>query len=370
MGKKYTYGQLSDVVENASAFLYRNNVRKGSRIALMVPNSPVYAIMFFALARLGAWLVQMNPLYTTREIELELQNAHSVQIITTPEFYEKVSKIDGKTVETIFLCKLEDYLPGVKSVLYPMTRARRSVPKSMKQDQRIKYFSPNRRNGEIPAIASIDPVEDVFLVQYTGGTTGIPKGALLTHLNLVANAYQLKEWVPPEKLERGTYLAAIPFFHVYGMMTALLLPVLLGQSIIIVPDPRDLKTVVKALGKGNDISFPGIPTMYHAILESGLLKASSAGKISLMLSGAAPLPMELEKEFSAKTHATIVEGYGLTEASPVVSATPVEPSARRPGTVGFPIPNTVVRFVDMEDRQTVLPDGSPGELVVRGPPRL
>lgn len=367
LGKKYTYGELVKIIDNVASFLDLNGVKKGVRVALMVPNSPIYAINFFAMARLGGVIVQLNPLYTTKEIVDEIRDAQVQFIITTPEFYSKLTGIDANILSKIFIYRIEDFLPSIKGILYPMTATRRHVPAEIKTDNRISTFNPKKDYGKVPEIPSLDLENDVFLIQYTGGTTGIPKGALLTHKNLVSNAYQLKEWVPAEILERGSYLAAIPFFHVYGMMTALLLPVLIGRMIIMVPDPRDLGVVIKALDRGTDITFPGIPTMYHAILHSGKLKVSKAGNLAMLLSGAAPLPMELEKEFTSMTHGTIIEGYGLTESSPVVSATPISSSARRPGTVGFPLPNTEIRFVDRDDRKTFLPDGSPGELVVRGP---
>lgn len=367
LGKKYTYGELVRIIDNVASFLNLNGVKKGVRVALMVPNSPIYAINFFAMARLGGVIVQLNPLYTTSEIVEEIRDAQAHIIITTPEFYSKLAGIHADIPSKIFIYKIENFLPPIKGMLYPLTATRRRVPPEIKTDNRVSTFDPKKDYGSPPEIPLLDLENDVFLIQYTGGTTGIPKGALLTHRNLVSNAYQLKEWVPDEIMDRGSFLAAIPFFHVYGMMTALLLPVLTGRKIIMVPDPRDLRVVIKSLDRGTDITFPGIPTMYHAILNSGKLKASKAGNLAMLLSGASPLPIELEKEFTSITHGTIIEGYGLTEASPVVSATPIDSSARRPGTVGFPLSNTEIRFVDRDDRKTLLPDGSPGELVVRGP---
>jgi Acyl-CoA synthetases (AMP-forming)/AMP-acid ligases II len=352
LGKKYTYGGLLKDVDNASAFLKNSGIDKGSKVALMVPNSPIYAIMFFAIARLGATIIQMNPLYTPEEIRNEMLDAQSKLIITSPEFYWKILAIDPIVFSKVIICKLEDFLPSLKGKLYGLTATRRRVPEEMKTDDRVQIFHPRMSYGAPPEIAVIDADNDILLIQYTGGTTGIPKGAMLTHKNLVANAFQLKEWIPPDIREKGAYLAAIPFFHVYGMMTALLLPVFMGQNIIMVPDPRNLNAVIKSLKKGSDIVFPGIPTMYHAILNSGKLKATNASNISMLLSGAAPLPMELEKEFTSITHGTIIEGYGLTEASPVVSATPIGSSERKAGTVGFPLSNTEIRFVDRWNRET------------------
>ena len=333
----------------------------------MLPNCPPYAFMYFGVAKLGGWIVQMNPLYTHAEIESELSNSNAEIIVSLPQFYSKIAETKSKELKKIVICKIDDYLPFPLSTLYSIGPGKRATPQNMWKDEKVVYFNPKAEDIKIPEPEDINPKVDVCVVQYTGGTTGIPKGALLTHYNLVSNIYQFNEWAPPKYRGEGSVIAAIPFFHVYGMTTSLLFPIFLGDEILMIPDPRNLKLIIKAIAKGKNILFPGIPTLYHSFLRMKNMSSSKIKNVALLLSGASPLPMELEKEFTKLSNGTIIEGYGLTESSPLVCATPIDTSSRKLGTVGFPVSNTIVKCVDVDDDNKDVEIGHLGEILVQGP---
>ncbi|MGP6207472.1 long-chain-fatty-acid--CoA ligase [Cuniculiplasma sp. SKW3] len=367
IGKKWTYSEFKASVDRAANFLFDQGVRESSRVGLMVPNSPQYAILFFAILKLGAIVVQVNPLYTAYEVKEEMDDSSAETLIVLDDFFPKVQNLVPTSVSKIIVTRIKDYLPGFIGSIFSLSRKLKKEDVEIEYTKQIVLFGPNSNGTKELGEEKVDPKMTPAVIQYTGGTTGIPKGALLSHYNLISNMYMLEEWVPEKMKKDLDFLSAIPFFHVYGMMTALLLPVFLGSRIIIVPDPRDTERLLKTIGKEKNIVFPGIPTMYHSILRSKLRKKYDLSGISLLLSGAAPLPNELEEEFTQRTKGSIIEGYGLTETSPVVCATPIDRTKKKIGSVGFPIPNTQVRIMDAETGDKEMPFGEPGEIAVKGP---
>ncbi|WMT55447.1 MULTISPECIES: long-chain fatty acid--CoA ligase [unclassified Acidiplasma] len=369
MGTLITYEDLKNEINNTADLLNSHGIKKGDRVAVMLPNVPQYVIVFFALMSLGAIIVQLNPLYTEREIIDELQDSESDTIITLDEFSGKILKFYPKKIKRIFFAGIGDYLPPIISWIYKLSR--RNLTRVNFNENIIRLKRNKNLNSRETPRNNIDPENDPALFQYTGGTTGVPKAAVLTHYNLIANAYQIREWLPDEFKYNISFLSSIPFFHVYGMMTAMLSPLLSGSKIILIPDPRDIKMTLKIINKSKPTAFPGIPTLYHSIMNYRDVSKYNLRDIRVCISGAMPLPVELQKDFEKITGAVVVEGYGLSETSPVANINPIvsdnDITHRRMGSVGMPVPNTYEKIVSIDDGITEVPIGSPGELLIKGP---
>jgi long-chain acyl-CoA synthetase len=366
LGNKITYSSLKDKVESAASFLHGLKLHKGEMLAIMLPNLPQYIIFFMASMKLGITVVQMNPLYTSPEIEYELKDSGARTIIVLDTMVSKVAEMQGKLLDNIIEVGVEDYLPAAMAILYKLAKKNKTKKGGF---HGIIRYSGREKNNSIEDV-DIDPYNDVALLQYTGGTTGIPKAAALTHRNLIANSYQLIEWFPEQFKKNISYLASIPYFHVYGMMTAMLTPLLQGSTLIIVPDPRDIKMTLKLIKKKKPTAFPGIPTMYHSIINRPDIGKYGINNVKLCISGAMHLPLELQEKFEDLTGGTLVEGYGLSECSPVTNISPLLlewKDRRKPGSIGLPLPETYEKIVDIADGKTELLPGQEGELLIKGP---
>lgn len=368
MGKKITYSSLKEKIDSISVRLGELGITKGDRIAVMLPNIPQYITYFFAIVKLGAIIVQVNPLYTMRELEFEIKDSGANTLIVMDDFIDKALPLYPAKLKRILVVKVQYYLPPVVSQLYTLIK---------KEHKKIPvadniYLCKVPKKSKLPSKeADIDPENDPALLQYTGGTTGMPKAAILTHKNLISNAYQIIEYMPDKYKKNISYLSSIPFFHVYGMMTAMLTPLLQGSKIILIPDPRDIKTALKIIDKKRPVAFPGIPTLYHGILTYKDVKKYHIDNVKICISGASPLPVELQRNFESMTGAILVEGYGLSECSPVANVTPLveddREKYRRFGSVGLPVSNTYEKIVSTEDGVTEMPFNEPGELIIKGP---
>ncbi len=367
IGTKISYGNLKNEIEQASAFLNNTGIHQDDRLTLMLPNLPQYVVFFMAAAKLGITVVQMNPLYTTTEIEYELKDSGSRNIVIMASSLKKVMPLKAKLLDNIIIVGVDDYLSPGKAFLFKLVDKENNI--KIQQESgiiRYKHGIP----GTTAENAKIDPSSSAALLQYTGGTTGVPKAATLTHRNLLANANQLIEWFPEDFKEKISYLASIPYFHVYGMMTAMLTPLLQGSELIIIPDPRNQKMILNTIRKKKPTAFPGIPTMYHGIINYPRVEKYGIDNIKLCISGAMPLPQEIQKKFEDITGGTLVEGYGLSECSPVTNISPLQSeykSKRRQGSIGLPLPDTYEKIVDVNDGVTELPPGKEGELLIKGP---
>ena len=368
MGNKITYSSLKEKIDSISVRLGELGITKGDRIAVMLPNIPQYITYFFAIVKLGAIIVQVNPLYTMRELEFEIKDSGANTLIVMDDFIDKALPLYPAKLKRILVVKVQYYLPPVVSQLYTLIK---------KEHKKIPvadniYLCKVPKKSKLPSKeADIDPENDPALLQYTGGTTGLPKAAILTHKNLISNAYQIIEYMPDKYKKNISYLSSIPFFHVYGMMTAMLTPLLQGSKIILIPDPRDIKTALKIIDKKRPVAFPGIPTLYHGILTYKDVKKYHIDNVKICISGASPLPVELQRNFESMTGAILVEGYGLSECSPVANVTPLveddREKYRRFGSVGLPVSNTYEKIVSTEDGVTEMPFNEPGELIIKGP---
>ncbi|WP_171823628.1 AMP-binding protein [Thermogymnomonas acidicola] len=309
LGRRMTYSELGEYVD-AMAEILRDQggvSRGGSRVMVLMPNVPPhYIVTFFACMKLGAVVVQANPLYTVRELSYELSDSGSSTLVTVDIVAGRLKGLDLSGVRVLVLDTM-DFLPGGKAMLFPLSRqGREARGGSLKA---LGLRTVRIRVGRNGPPEKVDPAKHPALIQYTGGTTGMPKGAVLSHRNLVANAYQIIEWLPEKYRKHTSYLSAAPFFHVYGMMTAMLLPLIQGATMYLVPDPpRDTGMIVDYLERFGPTAFPGIPTMYHSIVSRKDISARKINRVKVCISGAMPLPVELQKRFEEVTGgATLVE---------------------------------------------------------------
>ncbi len=359
-GKKITYRELDDISDRVASFLKDLGIGKGDRVIVDLPNTPHYVAAYYGILKTGAIVVQCNPMYTEREIGYIVDNSEAEYGFFIEFVYPRIKKlIDEGKLKKVVICKIEDYLPFPLNVLYRFKKQKVSIDsrKEVIHWKSVLKYPPTKDRPEI------NPKEDVAIFLYTGGTTGVPKAVMSTHLNLVANAYQVLEWLP-EKNPDDVFIGVLPYFHSYGMTTSLNAPIAYGSTIILIPDPRDIKRILEAIEKYRVTVFCGVPTMYNAILNHPELKKYDISSVKYCISGAAPLPVEVKREFERVTGGKLVEGYGLSETSPVTHANPLN-GVNKEGSIGIPFPDTYAVIVDNEGR--VLPIGEVGELAIKGP---
>ncbi len=370
-GTSLSFRELDQAVDRFAAGLRRIGVRPGDRVSLVLPNTPHFLVAFFAVLRAGGVVVQTNPLYTPRELEILWNDAGVETVVALDLFWHNVSKARANTqVKRVVVCDVGEYLKTPLRQLYPIKK-RRDLNKQGHWPLAIprapwvyRYADLARTPADESPESRIDP-EDVAVLQYTGGTTGTPKGAMLTHRNLVANAMQTAAWLPAGAQGPERVLGAIPLFHVYGLTAVMLFAVVMGDEMILYPNPREIDAILKLIDKTKPGIFPGVPTMYIAILRNPKLAKYDLRSIRVCISGAAPLPNEVRKQFESATGGRLVEGYGLTEASPVTHCNPLNGVVKE--CIGIPFPDTDAKVVDPEDPTRDLPQGQVGELAVHGP---
>ncbi|MQA86613.1 MAG: AMP-binding protein [Streptosporangiales bacterium] len=372
LGSKITYRELRQSVDRFALGLRKLGVDKGDRVAVILPNCPQEVIAFFAILRLGAIVVLHNPLYTVSELHHQLVDCGAKVAITFDRVYEKLTAARrGSRLEHVIVTSLIDYLPATKrlALRLPLEKARElrgELTVELPHDAEVHWFddlltTKRRRVRQ----AHVNPDRDLALLQYTGGTTGRPKGAMLTHRNLVANAYQTRAWDPRAEEVKEVSLAVLPLFHVFGLTTCLLTGVLLGGTLVLLPK-YDLEMTLKAIKKWKPTLFFGVPPIYTQIIESPDLRKYNLRSIRTCISGAMRLPRETVERFQEAAGGHLVQGYGLTETSPVAIANPLAGNARHV-TVGIPMSSTEARIVDENDANLIKPVGEAGELLIRGP---
>lgn len=371
-GRRLTYRELLSEVERASAVLAGLGVERGDRVALVTPNCPPYLITYYAAARIGAVVVGNNPLYTKREMAHQLRDAGPKVVLVLDLLYQDFADVFAEVgIPEVVVLRLNDYMPFPKKQLAPALRFRKAQREAGKAwppvpaGARVKRWHELMASvGSVPPVPAIDVEREPAGFIYTGGTTGVSKGAMLSHRNVVANALQGARYL---ELEDGieAILCALPFFHSFGML-AMNVAIATAGKAILVPNPRDLHMVLEAIAHEKPTFVPGVPRLFMALNESPLTPRFDLRSIKACVSGGAALPAAVAERFAEITGgATLVEGYGLTEASPVTHANPLR-GARRSG-IGLPVPDTDCRIVDLEDPDRVLGPGERGELCVRGP---
>ncbi|OEH91892.1 long-chain-fatty-acid--CoA ligase [Bacillus solimangrovi] len=366
-GTEMTYKELLRQVKKLANYLQDLGVEKGDRVAIMLANCPQGVISYYAALMAGGIVVQVNPMYTEREMQYQLKDSGSKFLICLDLFYPKAVKVKSNTeVEQIIVTGIKDYLPFPKNLLYPFVqRKKTNMIVKVKESECVHLFKNAIKKGRDTLIEhDFEPAEDIALLQYTGGTTGFPKGVMLTHKNIIANSIMCRYWLYKCREGEESLLAVLPFFHVFGLTTVMNLSVLIGAKMIILPkfDPEE---VMETIQKQRSTIFPGTPTMYIALLNHPNLKKYDLSSIESCVSGSAPLPVEVQEKFERETDGKVVEGFGLTEASPVTHANLVWGN-RVKGSVGIPWPDTD-SYVLSAEKQGPADIGEIGEIVVRGP---
>lgn len=365
-GKKITYEQLLKETYQFANSLKKLGLEKGDRVAIMLPNCPASIIAYYGALMIGAIVVQTNPLYTERELEHQLNDAGVKVVIALDHLFKRVQNVLPKVeVEHTIFTSMKDYLPFPKNILYPIKAKKDGLSMEVSYDQHTHSFKKLLSNAPAkPINVTIDVEEDLALLQYTGGTTGVSKGVMLTHYNLVANTLQTRAWVYRSEEKRERYLAMLPFFHVFGMTTLMNLSIKLGGMLILLPK-FDVNMALKLIDKMKPTTFPGAPTMYLSLIHHPKIKNYDLSSINVCISGAAPLPGEVQERFEEITGGKLIEGYGLTEASPVTHANNIW-EKRKLGSIGIPFPDTIAKVVEPETGKE-LENGEVGELIIQGP---
>jgi long-chain acyl-CoA synthetase len=365
LGKHYTYREMLDLVDRAAAGFQRLGVAKGSHVGLILPNCPYYPIAYFAILKAGGTIVNFNPLYTEREITAQMKDSGATIMVTLDlaAIFTKVEVQLGKTaLETIVLCPMADVLPFPKNLVYPIAK-RKDIAVPARTRAIVSFAELARTAGGFTPVA-IDPESDIALLQYTGGTTGVPKGAMLTHANVHANTLQAVMWLGDGRPGQETLLGVIPFFHVFGMTAAMMFCVCMGAELIALPR-FDSTQVLKTIQRKKPGFFPAVPTIYNAIVHHPGQAKYDLSSIRYCISGGAPLPVEVKDSFERRTGCRLIEGYGLSETSPIATVNPL--SGGKPGSIGLPVPRTVIEIISLEDGVTPVPLGEKGEICITGP---
>jgi len=370
LGAKLPYRALNEAANRFAHALLNLGVKEGDRVALMLPNCPQFLIAFYGALKAGAVVAAMNPLYTTREIEYQLNDAEAETLVTLSKFYPTVEAVRRKTaLQRVIVTNIKEYLPMARRTLFTLFKERKEGHRvSLRRDAPTHWFQgflAAPRTSSTPGIA-VDP-SAAALLQYTGGTTGTPKGAMLTHSGLVANTLQIRSWLSDFQEGAETMLLVLPLFHVFGMGACMSVMVQGAGTMILLPQFKT-HDVLQALSKHRATLFPGVPSMYVALNNSPELPAVDLTSLRHCFSGAAPLPQEVQERFEAHIGGRLVEGYGMTEANACI-ITPLR-GARKRGSIGVPIPDVEARIVDVETGVRTLAPGEIGELVVQCPQQL
>lgn len=367
-----TYRQLNELTDQLAAALAGIGVKKGDRVAIYMPNTPQFVIAFFGILKAGGIISTISPLDATAQIEHKLSYVDAKVILLTSNFYEQFKNLQSTTpITRVIVTHVKEYMPRPIKLLFPLLAMLKSDLKvhqatlrdgdTWLQDLLGRYSAAQRPKLEIGP-------DDNAVFQFTGGTTGVPKAAVEPHRSMVANALQIKAWLPDVRIGQEVGLLAIPLFHVYGMVVGMCNGIATGATLVLIPDARDLDDVLSNIEKWRPTIFPGVPTMYNAInnhprVQSGEVDVTS---IRACISGSAPLLKETQERFEKLTGASLREGFGMSEAPTATHCNPMYGENRK-GSIGLPLPDVACRIVSLEDGVTDLPAGEVGELVIHSP---
>ncbi|RJP54821.1 MAG: long-chain fatty acid--CoA ligase [Anaerolineaceae bacterium] len=370
-GAVITYKEMNEITDRIAAALVDMGVQKGDRVGIFMPNTPQFVMTYYGILKAGAAVVATNPLYTPPEIEHQASDAGIEYMFVMTNFYETIKKAQPKTkIKQLIVTNLKETLPPVLRVLFTLAKEKKGgfrIAGGLRdgdiwfQDLLAKYANASKPNVEVG-------VDDTALFQYSGGTTGISKGAVAMHRNVVANTLQIKAWMPNVEVGKEVVLMAIPLFHVYGMVAGMNFAMATCASMVMVPNPRDLKDVLDNIAKYKATIFPGVPALYNGINNHPDVKAGkyNLSSIKACISGSAPLMRETKEQFEKLTGGKVFEGYGLSEAPTATHCNPLE-GVNKTGSIGMPLPDVEVKIISLDDGETELPQGEIGEIVVHGP---
>ncbi len=395
LGQKTSYHDLGVQISHAAKGLQEMGVGPGSKVGMFMPNTPYYPIMFMAALKVGATVVNYSPLYTEEELRTQIKDSGTDVMVTLDliEFHDKAKNLqDDGTLDRIIRCPLTMMLPPLKSIAFDVFKSgdvadnltpRRGYATSgssreifMQTEKYLDYDMLTRNDGLFRSV-TIDP-ENTAVLQYTGGTTGVPKGAMLSHFNLVANAHQIEEFFAEgpgkdnteEFIKHGkdNIIASIPYFHVFGMMVSMISALKMGGQLFILPNPRDMKQTMKTIEKSSPKIFPAVPRLLQALSEDPKSDKYDMSGLGSVISGGAALAPDVAESFELAVgkKSIIVQGYGLSETSPVATSNPVT-GVRKNDSVGLPYPRTEIKVTNPDDPDDIVPLGEIGEICIRGP---
>jgi long-chain acyl-CoA synthetase len=364
---KITYGEMNESVNRFAAGLQDLGVSKGDRVAIMLPNCPQFVIAAYATWRIGGIVVCCNPLYMPREIEHLVNDSGTETFVVLSSLYERVKSIRPKTgLKRVIVTNIKEYFPGLLKFLFTLSKEKKEGHRvSIAGDADTFWFQDvmGEAAASQPKPVPIDPQELATLI-YTGGTTGTPKGAQLTHRNLVSNAIMLNVWAKSRETE-DVLIAVMPYFHSYGLTAGMNVCIANAITMVQIPNPRDMIHVLKSIEKHKATFYPGVPTMFVGFNNFPGREKFNLKSLRFAVSGAAPLPPEVQDQFEKITGAKMVEAYGLTETSPAVSMDPIENPKSH--SIGVPVPDTELRIVDVDTGKEALATGEVGEIIIKGP---
>ena len=369
-GGKVTYRELDEQSDRIAAALAKMGVKKGDRVALLMANCPQFIISYFGILKAGGIVVACNPLYAPPELQHQLNDCGAETMLVMSSFYPVIRQIRGQTaLKNVVVTNIKEYFPPAIRLLFTLLMEKKQGHRVTLDpgDVWFQDLLASNSPAERPQVA-IDPAEDVAILQYTGGTTGIPKGAMGTHRNLVADSIMIKSWLPTLQEPGEIVLVALPLFHVYGMVAAMCFGLAAGATLVLIPNPRDIDDILETINKLRPTIFPGVPTMYNAInhhpkVIEGKVDIKS---IRACISGSAPLLRETQTRFEQLTGGNLREGYGLSEAPTASHCNPML-GENREGSIGLPLPGVDAAIVDLEKGDRFLDVGEEGELILHGP---
>ncbi|MEW6073372.1 MAG: long-chain fatty acid--CoA ligase [Planctomycetota bacterium] len=370
LGRRISYRELKREVDRLAAAILGLGVGKGARVAIQMPNLPQTVIAYYAALTAGAEVVLTNPLYTPREIEHQWNDAECVLAVTTDFLWtQRVRELRGKVgVQSFVIASIPEVLRFPVNLLARRKLARQSPPAiaAVRPEPGVHRFRELVRAAPPGPPAVAIGFDDIAVLQYTGGTTGVAKAAVLTHRNLSCNVQQQAAWMSGLAGDGEVVLVALPLFHVFGMTAAMNFAVLGAAEMVLVPNPRDTAAIARAIEKRRVTLFPGVPAMYNALTNLPGIERRDLSSLKACFSGSAPMPPDVLERFERLTGARILEGFGLSETSPVTHLNPLG-GPRKVGSIGIPFPDTDARIVDVDDPSRELGPGKEGELLLRGP---
>jgi long-chain acyl-CoA synthetase len=366
LGRKSTYREIGDLVERAAKGFQKLGVTKGTRVGLCLPNSPYYVVCFFAVLKAGGTVVNYNPLYAEREIARQIEDSRTSIMVTLNirTIYPKVAAHLADTcLKRIVVCSMGGILPWRERTLYALLR-RREIAEVPSDARHVKFKKLIANDGRLEPV-EIDAFDDVAVLQYTGGTTGLPKAAMLSHAALLTNTEQVRCWAVDARAGEERVIGVLPLFHVFGMTAVMNASLAAGFEIILLPRFR-LDQLLKVIHQQRPTVMLGVPTMYSAINGSQLLEQYDLSSLRYCISGGSALSRDIQETFERLTGCSLVEGYGLTEAGPVCTINPFG-AERRVGSIGLPLPGTIIEIVSLDEPDRRLPPGQRGEICITGP---
>jgi long-chain acyl-CoA synthetase len=368
MDTKMDYRRLLDLTYRFAAALQQLGVKRGDRVAIHLPNCPQFPIAYYATMMAGGIVVPCNPVYVARELAHQLNDSGAETIVTLSLMYPTVKQIRAETpLKHVIVTNIKEYFPGLLKFLFTAAVEKKEGHRQdISGDANTYWFQDLLASAPTrPTPVEVD-MEDTAVLMYTGGTTGVSKGAQLTHRNVQANAVQTQAWFPRLVEGQETILTSLPLYHSYAMTTCMNLGFLAGAALLLIANPRVLIHILKSINKHGPTLYPGVPALYVSLINHPDISQYDISSIKACISGAAPLPVEVQQKFQELTGGRLVEGYGLSEATPVTHANPIY-GENRIGTIGLPFPSTEAKIVDTETGTQDLPPGEVGELAVRGP---